>query len=421
MRRFILTAVTDSTLLPHGEDIEDRIRSLCSLGVRRIVLREKGMPSSDYAVLAERFVRICRESCTIPVISHHTDIAKMTAVDEFQVSIDELREDPSIVNEFRRVCVSVHSADEAVEAESLGASSVTAGHVFDTECKRGTPGRGLEFLKGVVDMVNIPVYAIGGIDQDVIDRVYGAGASGVCLMSTMMSSSEDPISSLVRRCFDITRPVFNKGCLALYAVTDSRWLREGESIVSEVEKAILGGATIVQLREKDRERLKRDAGRCLSVCRSYGVPLIINDDVDLAIEIGADGVHLGQEDMSASEASAIFGGIIGVSAHNVGEATKAKEDGADYIGCGAVFPTSTKDNTSALGLDGLKKITSEVSIPAVAIGGIDENNISMLEGSGISGVAVVSAIFAKGDTERAAKDMRKKVSSILSSGHSNKV
>ena len=399
----------------------DRVRILCELGVRRIVLREKDMPSSEYAPLAEQFVRICKGNSTIPVISHHIDTAKDLGVREIQVSIGELRENPSVVNEFRSVCVSVHSADEAIEAESLGASSVTAGHVFDTECKKGTPGRGIEFLKGVIDKVNIPVYAIGGIDLDVISQVYETGASGVCLMSTMMNVSEEHVCKLVKKCFDINKPEFKKECLALYAVTDSRWLREGESIASKIEEAILGGATIIQLREKDKNRQKTDAGCCLDVCRSYGVPLIINDNVDLAIEIDADGVHLGQDDMSPKEASLKFKGIIGISAHNVEEARKAKEDGADYIGCGAVFLTSTKGNTFALGVDGLRKITGNVPIPAVAIGGIDEGNISELEGTGISGVAVVSAIFAKEDVEKAARMMRKKVSSILSSGYPNNV
>ena len=414
MRRFILTAVTDSSLLPAGVSLLDRVRILCELGVRRIVLREKELSPSEYAPLAEQFVRICRENNTIPVISHHIETANDLGVREVQVSIGELRENPSVVNEFRRVCVSIHSVDEAIEAESLGASSVTAGHVFDTECKKGTPGRGLEFLKGVIDRVNIPVYAIGGMDLGVIDQVYDTGASGVCLMSTMMNASAEHVSALVKKCFDINRPTFKKEDLALYAVTDGRWLNEGESIASKVEDAIQGGATIIQLREKDGTRRKTDARCCLNVCRSYGVPLIINDDVDLAAEIGADGVHLGQDDMSPKEASAEFNGIIGVSAHNIEEARKAKEDGADYIGCGAVFQTSTKNNTSALGVDGLKRITESVSIPAVAIGGIDEKNISQLEGTGICGVAVVSAIFAKDDTEKAATVMKKMVSSILS-------
>ena len=407
MRPFILTAVTDSSLLTSGVSLTERIRLLCRLGVRRIVLREKGMPLSDYRKIAKDFIRICRENCVISVISHHEELAIELGSDELQLSIDELRKNPDIVKRFRTICVSVHSVDEAKEAQSLGASSVTAGHVFATDCKKGVPERGLEFLKDVVDSIDIPVHAIGGIDLDVIDSVYSAGASGACLMSTMMNSSEGHVSDIVRRCFEINKPPFSKECLALYAVTDSRWLKDGERIASKVEQAILGGATIIQLREKDADRqsFSDDAEECLKVCRSYGVPMIINDDVSIAKEIGADGVHLGQDDMSAADVRRSFNGIIGVSAHNEEESLKAYEDGADYIGCGAVFSTSTKSDTNSLGIEGLKRITKSSKLPVVAIGGIDENNIPLLEGTDISGVAVVSAIFSRSDVRTAASQL----------------
>ena len=397
MRRFILSAVTDSSLLPPGIELLNRVEYLCRTGVRRIVLREKGMLESDYEKVAKGFIKICRDNCVIPVISHHPDIA-IEYDTELQLSMDELRKDPDIIGKVRYVGASVHSADEAEEAESLGASSVTAGHIFTTECKKGIPERGLQFLRDVVDSVDIPVHAIGGIDIDVIDDIYATGASGACLMSTMMNSSEEHIDTLVKRCFDINRPVFTKDCLALYAVTDSRWLK-GEKLATAVEKAILGGATMVQIREKriDRQSYIDETKECLRVCRSYGVPMVVNDDVSIAKEIGADGVHLGQDDMSAEDARSSFKGIIGVSAHDVDEASKAYQDGAVYIGCGAVFSTSTKNDTKAIGIEGLRKITSLSDLPAVAIGGIDEDNISLLKDTGISGVAVVSAIFSEDD------------------------
>ena len=380
---------------------------LCELGVRRIVLREKGMPLADYERIAKEFVKICREYCVISVISHHKELAMELGSNELQLSIDEIRDDPDIVKRVRRVCVSVHSVDEAKEAQSLGASSVTTGHVFATECKKGVPERGLDFLKDVVDSVDIPVYAIGGIDLDVIDDIYHTGASGACLMSTMMNSSKKHISDIVKRCFDIYRPVFNERCLALYAVTDSRWLKKDEKIASKVEQAILGGATIIQLREKDADRQSfiDDGKMCLKVCRSYGIPLMINDDISITKEIGADGVHLGQDDMSANKVRKTFDGIIGVSAHNVSEAMGAYDDGADYIGCGAVFPTSTKSSTNALGVDGLKGISTVSKLPIVAIGGIDRTNARLLRDTGVCGIAVVSAIFSKDDIEESAREL----------------
>ena len=407
MRPFILTAVTDSSLLPSNISLTERIQKLCELGVRRIVLREKGMPLADYERIAKEFVSVCKKNCVISVISHHKDLAIKLGSNELQLSIDELRDDPSIVTKVRRVCVSVHSVDEAIEAEKLGASSVTAGHIFATDCKKGVPERGLDFLKKVIESVDVPVYAIGGIDLDVIDDVYHTGASGVCLMSTMMNSSEEHISDIVKRCFDINKPSFSSECLALYAVTDSRWLKNDERISAKVEQAILGGATIIQLREKDanRQSFADDGVMCLRVCRSYGIPLIINDDVSVAKEIGADGVHLGQDDLPAREVRKTFNGIIGVSAHDESEAEKAYDDGADYIGCGAVFSTSTKSDTNSLGVDGLKKISFASKLPIVAIGGIDETNVSQLRGIKISGIAVVSAIFSKDDPEKAAKEL----------------
>lgn len=234
-------------------------------------------------------------------------------------------------------------------------------------------------------------------------------------MSTMMNASDDHIMDIVRKCSDINKPVFNYDCLALYAVTDSRWLRPGERIASKVEEAILGGATVIQLREKDSDRdsFVEDAKQCLRVCRSYGIPLIINDDVSVAMEVGTDGVHLGQDDGSPIAVRKRFKGIIGVSAHNIEEAEKAFEDGADYIGCGAVFSTSTKSNTRSLGVDGLREIAEQSKLPVVAIGGIDENNIMQLEGTGIAGVAVVSAIFSKDDIQEAAASLLKKVKGTI--------
>lgn len=416
MRRFILSAVTDSSLLPPGITLLERIEYLCKAGVRRIVLREKGMPDSEYGRIAEQFVRICRENCVIPVIAHRRELAVRYDT-ELQLSMDELRNDPDIADGIRYIGVSVHSAEEAEEAESLGASSVTAGHVFATDCKKGVPERGLQFLKDVIDSVDIPVYAIGGIDIDVIDDVYKTGASGACLMSTMMGSSEEHIGSLVKRCFDINRPVFTKECLTLYAVTDRKWLKPGQPLASAVEEAILGGATMVQVREKglDRKAFIEEAEQCLRVCRSYGVPMIINDDVSVASETGADGVHLGQDDMSPRKASKTFKGIIGVSAHNTEEARKAYDDGADYIGCGAVFATSTKSDTKALGIDGLREITKNSKLPAVAIGGIDITNISLLKGTGICGVAAVSAVFSNDDIISYTKILKEAVLDVLSS------
>lgn len=203
--------------------------------------------------------------------------------------------------------------------------------------------------------------------------------------------------------------------LRLYAVTDSRWLAtdslsERETLETAVENVLLGGATLVQLRDKraGKGALLRQAQRLLSICHRCDVPLIINDYPDVAREAGADGVHVGQEDMAYEEARRILGpdSIIGVSAHNPEEALRAQAAGADYLGCGAVFGSATKEGVQTLTPTGLKAICEAVTIPVVAIGGIDESNILELCGTGADGVAVVSALFAQTDKEAAARRMR---------------
>ena len=413
-RRFILTAVTDSRLLPEGTTLMERIGMLCDAGVGRIVLREKGMPDDAYSEAARGFIAVCRERCVIPVINHRPDIAEALGVDDIQISIDELRDDPGITGRFRRVGVSVHSVDEAVEAESLGAESVTAGHIFPTVCKKGVPQRGTRFLMDAVASVDIPVYAIGGIDADVIEKVRSCGAAGVCLMSVMMGSPEDHIRRLAQICYDINRPIFLRDTLRLYAVTDRQWLRPGESLAQRVLAAVLGGVTAVQIREKGMpsDLVAEETRRCMRVCRQFGVPVFVNDDVAAAIEAGADGVHLGQDDMPASMARASFDGIIGVSASTPEEARKAEADGADYIGCGAVFPTSTKSDADDMGISGLRRIRMSTGMPIVAIGGITSENIGELRDTGIDGVAVVSAVFRPEDSESAAERLSDALGSI---------
>ena len=196
----------------------------------------------------------------------------------------------------------------------------------------------------------------------------------------------------------------------LYAVTDTSWLR-GQTLAQQVEAALRGGATMVQLREKELEgeALEQEAREILAVCRKYGVPLLINDDVMLAKKIGAEGVHVGQSDMAAAEARSILGpdAIIGVTARTIEQAQAAEKAGADYLGSGAVFGTSTKKDAKPLDPAYFQQICESVSIPVVAIGGITANNIRQLEGRKMSGFAIVSGIFAAQDIEAQTKKLWK--------------
>ena len=197
--------------------------------------------------------------------------------------------------------------------------------------------------------------------------------------------------------------------LRLYAVTDRTWLGK-ESLEEAVEAALRGGVTILQLREKQApyEELVKTAMRLKPLCRRYGVPLIINDDVEAALEADAHGVHVGQGDMAVAEARRILGPekIIGASAHNREEALEAQRQGADYLGSGAVFGSSTKKDATTLSREELTAVCRAVSIPVAAIGGITEENCLELAGTGVSGIAVVSALFAAADKEEAAARLR---------------
>lgn len=200
-----------------------------------------------------------------------------------------------------------------------------------------------------------------------------------------------------------------ENCL-LYAVTDTSWLR-GRTLAQQVEEALRGGATMVQLREKELqgEALEQEAREILALCRQYGVPLLINDDVMLAKKIGADGVHVGQDDMSAAKARELLGedAVIGVTARTVEQAVAAQEAGADYLGSGAVFGTSTKKDAKPMDPAYFQQICESVSIPVVAIGGVTLDNIRELEGRKMSGFAIVSGIFAAEDIESRTRDLWK--------------
>ena len=202
---------------------------------------------------------------------------------------------------------------------------------------------------------------------------------------------------------------------SVYLVTD-RDLLKGRKLTEVIEEAILGGTSIVQLREKYASSLEfyEVAKEVKKITDKYNVPLIINDRIDIALAIDASGVHLGQSDIPCSIARKILpkGKIIGVSAHNLKEAEKALKDGADYLGCGAVFNTSTKKDVTTLSYEGLKEITDNINIPIVAIGGINENNIITLKGSGINGVAVVSSIIGKENVKGASEKLKELVKKL---------
>ena len=201
----------------------------------------------------------------------------------------------------------------------------------------------------------------------------------------------------------------DKKNMLLYAVTDRAWVGK-QTLCEQVEAALKGGCTCVQLREKELSDAEffEEAVKIHEICKHYGVPFIVNDNVDIAVKCHAEGIHVGQDDMKASCVRERVGDdmIIGVSAHTVEEAVEAVKNGADYLGAGAVFGSSTKQNAGAMKKETLSSICEAVGFPVVAIGGINDKNIKELSHTGIDGVALVSAIFAADDIENTCRALR---------------
>ncbi len=202
----------------------------------------------------------------------------------------------------------------------------------------------------------------------------------------------------------------DKENMLLYAVTDRAWTGK-QSLYEQVEEALKGGITCLQLREKNLsdEDFLKEAIQIKALCNKYMVPFFINDNVEVAIKSGADGIHVGQDDMAAGRVRELVGDkmMIGVSAHSVKEAVEAVKNGADCLGVGAIFSTSTKKDASVLDLKVVADICKAVDVPVVAIGGIKKDNISKLKGTGVDGVALVSAIFAADDIKAECEELRK--------------
>lgn len=225
----------------------------------------------------------------------------------------------------------------------------------------------------------------------------------------------------------------DKQYLALYGVTDRWWVKQKlekagvpvtddalrEGLLEDTKAALEGGMTYVQMREKGdpmtEDELLTEALALKALCAEYGVPFVIDDDVELAVKCGADGVHVGQSDMACVEARRALGSakVVGVSAQTVEQAVQAEQDGADYLGVGAVFPTGSKDDADDVSHDTVKAICEAVSIPVIAIGGISKDNVGQLAGLGLDGVAVISAIYASDDLKAATEDLKAKTVKAL--------
>lgn len=211
-----------------------------------------------------------------------------------------------------------------------------------------------------------------------------------------------------------------RAAMLLYAISDRTWLKEGETLTAVCEKVLENGATFLQIREKDLapDSFEKEAKALQALCAQHKVPFVVNDSVEIALDIDADGVHVGQSDIKGRDIRALIGPdkILGISAGTVQEAIAAEKAGADYIGVGAVFGTTTKKDARNLSIEQLQEIQRSVSIPVVAIGGINAANIADLSGSGVDGVAVISAIFAADDPGKATAELLQRAKKLVQHG-----
>ena len=412
-----IICVTNRKLCPgtYPDDFLARIEKIAARRPAAIILREKDMCQEEYTALASRVMSICHKYGTQCILHTFTQAASSIGSDALHVPLPVLRQmDENERKSFRLLGTSCHSVEDAAEAEKLGCTYITAGHVFPTDCKKGVACRGMGFLESVCESVNIPVFAIGGISDHNINTIRRSHAAGACIMSGFMQCTD------INRYFgELTGKVdimkFSKESLQLYAVTDRHGMSM-QDLYEKIEEGLKGGVTVVQLREKDldEETFVAEAIRIKELCHSYNVPFIINDNVDVALKSGADGVHVGIEDRPVSEIRGLVGKdfIIGATAKTIGQAQSAEAAGADYLGVGAVFPSPTKKKVIRITHDQLREICASVSIPAVAIGGISIDNMNEIKGCGMDGIAVSSALFAAQDVKAAAEKLKSAVGII---------
>lgn len=401
----------------HSNNFLQSIEMIAKSDAEAIILREKDLSEEEYYLLAKNVKEICDKYNKKLIIHNFIDIARKLGIKNIQLPFSKFIAEKNLHRDFESIGTSVHSVDDAVLAENSGADYIIAGHIFSTDCKKGLPPRGVGFLSDVCNAVRIPVYAIGGIDDNSVSKLKEVNCnnfSGVCVMSALMKS--DNPQELVQKIKDIYSMKNDRSKYLLYAVTDRHWLN-GRTLEEDVELALKGGVTLVQLREKDLnfEEFCKEAEKIHLLCQKYNVPLIINDNVKVAKAVNAEGVHLGQSDMSIAKAREILGNdkIIGATARTKEQAVKAEKEGADYVGSGAVFGTSTKSDAVKMSFETLKQICESVKIPVTAIGGITKENVLQLKGTGISGAAVVSGVFAEKDIFNSTIELRKKIEEVV--------
>jgi len=448
---FRLLMVTDEELEP--EQTLAAATEACRLGVRALQLRMRKLPGRELFHLARR-LREATEGARI-IVNERLDVALAAGADgvhcpERGFPVAEARRlAPGMI-----VGASVHSPEAALRAQEAGAHYVVLGPIFATRSKPHIEPLGLEVLEEVARKLAVPLFAIGGIDPERAALCRERGAFGVAAISALSRAErlgetiahfDRALGGLQARASDSTetplpavppsfeevpsgrRPIAKpssrgrsgKNVGRLHVITDI-YIQDRYSHEELAERALRGGAQVIQLRDKHASSAELiEVGRRIApLCRRYGAALILNDRLDIALAAGADGVHLGREDLPIEEARRILGpeAIIGATASSLEEAREAQEKGADYVGLGHVFSTSTKKKAGPpLGTSAVAEAAAAIDVPLVAIGGIEEGNAASVLASGAYGIAVVSAVSARPDPEEAARKLRRIVEESLSS------
>lgn len=393
----------------------EKIRKICEQHPTAIILREKDLLEEEYEELSKKVISICNQYDVCCILHTFVEVAKRLHHPYIHVPIPILKtmrkEDRGF---FQMIGTSCHFVEDVKIAEELGCTYIIAGHIFPTDCKKGLAPRGISFLMEICKETALPVYGIGGMNARNFSYLKQTKAAGGCIMSGFMKCNN--VGKYMNELRKDSMMVFQKEQLFIYGITERSLLKD-KTIKQQVEEALIGGATLIQLREKDmsNKELLNEAKEIKEVCHKYHVPLIINDNVEVAIACGADGVHVGQEDMDVKKIRQLCGDtfIIGATAKTIEQAQKAEQAGANYLGVGAVFASPTKKTAKRITKEELKAIGNAVNIPIVAIGGITYENVDYIKDCGVSGVAVVSAIFGIHDVTNATKKLKEKVKNLI--------
>ncbi|ABZ82738.1 thiamine monophosphate synthase, putative [Heliomicrobium modesticaldum Ice1] len=412
--------VTHRRLCPSDKSLLDVIAGAIEGGIGAVILREKDLTGRELLDLAQSVLALTRPAGVPLIVNGNPAVAIAAGADGVHLGAEDLPPSKvrSIIGPGMLLGRSIHSSEEAQALAESGDGAVLDyflfGNVFETACKPGKAAVGLDVLSQIVRRSPVPVIAIGGITADKVPLIGRSGAAGVAIMSAIMTAA-DPVAAAraitvpaAKAVAGVTEAGEDAGIL--YGIIGREQASDAATLAAMADGAYAGGCDIIQLREKNMptgEFLRR-AQILREKASRWGKLFIVNDRIDIAIAAGADGVHLGAEDLPPEIARQMWPkGIIGVTVRNLAQAQAAVAAGADYVGAGPVFPTTSKRlDAPPLGFAGLQAICDAIDIPVVAIGGLNAGTMNGIRKTGCSGVSVISALFqlrdAKGHPDRGA-------------------